>query len=180
MRGGCGQGPAGVRSCTQSHRIASFDAPPRRRSTVCSVANFLFPQGRVVSGDKSALEEVQKSAAAAGALKVQMVAVSGAFHTQRMASAAAALKEALAKVAFKEPRIPVYSNVTGQPFPSAQAMPELLTRQLTEAVQWEASVKALLAAGKGELYEMGPGAQIKAMVKRIDADAWKAVKNVQP
>ena len=39
---------------------------------MCCVANYLFPQGRVVSGDKTALEEVQKAAAAAGALKVQV------------------------------------------------------------------------------------------------------------
>ena len=80
----------------------------------------------------------------------------------------------------KEPRIPVYSNVTGEPFPSAAAIPELLARQLTEAVQWEGSVKALVAAGKRELFELGPGAQIKAMVKRIDGEVWKTVKNVQP
>ena len=36
------------------------------------------------------------------------------------------------------------------------------------------------AAGKKELYEMGPGAQIKAMVKRIDGSVWKDVKNIQP
>lgn len=29
-----------------------------------------------------------------------------------------------------------------------------------------------------EMYELGPGQQIKAMVKRIDNDAWKAFKNV--
>lgn len=62
------------------------------------MANYLFPQGRVVSGDKVALEEVQKAATAAGALKAQMVAVSGAFHTSRMDSAAEALKAVMAEV----------------------------------------------------------------------------------
>ena len=40
--------------------------------------------------------------------------------------------------------------------------------------------QAMVAAGKKELYEMGPGAQIKAMVKRIDGSVWKDVKNIQP
>ncbi len=156
-----------------------------------------------------------------------MVAVSGAFHTSRMDPAAAALKQVMAEarvrrswagvrsadvpvphaqqVTFNEPRIPVYSNVTGAPFPNAAAIPELLARQLVEPVQWEGSVKvrlmravssaaappltriilhpypqAMISAGKKELFELGPGAQIKAMVKRIDGAVWKDVKNVQP
>ena len=38
----------------------------------------------------------------------------------------------------------------------------------------------MIAAGKTEMLEMGPGAQIKAMVKRIDPAVWKTTKNVQP
>lgn len=37
---------------------------------------------------------------------------------------------------------------------------------------------AVAAAGKRELYELGPGQQIKAMVRRVDSEAWKAFKNV--
>ena len=144
------------------------------------MANYLFPQGRVVSGDKAVLEDVLAKATAAGALTAKMLAVSGAFHTSRMASAAAALKAVLAEVGFRAPRIPVYSNVTGQPFSDADSIPELLARQLTEAVMWEDSVKALVAAGKNQLYELGPGQQIKAMVKRIDPNAWAATKNINP
>ena len=36
------------------------------------------------------------------------------------------------------------------------------------------------AGGKDRLFELGPGAQIKAMVKRLSNDAWKAFKNVAP
>ena len=125
------------------------------------------------------------------------MAVSGAFHTSRMDSAAAALRQVLSEVriargaacallkvphqaTIKEPRIPVYSNVTGLPFVSADTISELLARQLTEPVQWEGSVKALVSAGKRELLELGPGTQIKAMIKRIDGEVWKSVRNVQP
>ena len=43
--------------------------------------------------------------------------------------------QALAGVTFREPRIPVYSNVTAAPFPSAAAMPELLARQVLSPSQ---------------------------------------------
>jgi hypothetical protein len=33
-------------------------------------------------------------------------------------------------------------------------------------------------AGKNQLHELGPGQQIKAMVKRIDNAAWAAFKNM--
>jgi [acyl-carrier-protein] S-malonyltransferase len=109
-----------------------------------------------------------------------MVAVSGAFHTSRMDPAAEAVKQVLGEVTFATPRIPVYSNVTGQPFSDAGSICGLLARQLVEPVRWEGSVKAMIGAGKTSLYELGPGAQIKAMVKRIDGNVWKSVVNVQP
>jgi [acyl-carrier-protein] S-malonyltransferase len=106
------------------------------------------------------------------------VAVSGAFHTELMAPARQALTQALAAVEIRDPRVPVYSNVTGEPFRDAAHIRELLPRQLVEAVRWEPTLRALLAAGRGQLHELGPGQQIKAMVKRVDNAAWQAFKNV--
>jgi hypothetical protein len=45
---------------------------------------------------------VQKAATAAGALKAQIVAVSGAFHTSRMNSAAEALKAVMAEARMRK------------------------------------------------------------------------------
>lgn len=68
------------------------------------------------------------------------------------------------------------------------ALYQLATLQLRHAMpwqhravvclQWEATLKALVAAGKTELYELGPGAQIKSMLKRIDNGVWKSTKTV--
>ena len=101
------------------------------------------------------------------------------FIGKRRLEKAIALKPEIAvEVRFREPRIPVLSNVTAQPFPGAAAVPEMLARQLVQPVRWQDTLAALQAAGKGELFELGPGAQLKAMVKRMDAGAWKAMKNV--
>eukprot|EP00198_Chlamydomonas_reinhardtii_P012419 XP_001701756.1 predicted protein [Chlamydomonas reinhardtii] len=142
--------------------------------SVCQVANYLFPQGRVVSGHRDVLEVVRAGALAAGALKATILAVSGAFHTPLMAPAREQLLQALDAVQLRPPRLPVLSNVTAQPFPpDPAAIRELLGRQLVEPVQWEACLAALLAppAGPGApesggvaLWELGPGQQIKAMV----------------
>lgn len=145
---------------------------------VCQVANYLFPQGRVVSGHKAALEEVQQLATKKGALKAVPVAVSGAFHTSLMSPARDALISALEKITISDPLVPVYSNVTGEPFKDAQEIRDLLPRQLVEPVKWEPTLKAIIASGKNELHELGPGAQIKAMVKRLDNAVWKNFKNI--
>merc|ERR1711920_196370 len=151
------------------------------KDTVCQIANYLFPQGRVVTGHKDALEEVQTLATSKGALKAQSVAVSGAFHSPLMQSAYDSLKDVIATVTIKAPRIPVYSNVLAKPFPSDPAkIGELLCRQLCEPVQWEGTLKTLISKGKNKLYELGPGAQIKAMTKRIDKEVWSGFTNVQP
>ena len=85
----------------------------------------------------------------------------------------------LGSVSFTEPRMPVYSNVLGAPFGAAAEIPGMLARQLVEPVQWERTLTALIKdAGKSQLAELGPGAQIKAMVKRVDMGVWKAMKNV--
>jgi len=148
--------------------------------TVCQVANRLFPQGRVVSGHRRALDQAQTYAAEAGALKAAPLAVSGAFHTPLMAPARDALAAVLETVAIREPRVPVWSNVTARPVEGgADALRALLARQLVEPVEWEATLTALVRdEGKSRLFELGPGAQIKAMCKRIDLDAWKAFRNV--
>lgn len=57
--------------------------------------------------------------------------------------------QVLASVTINEPRIPIYSNVTAQPFKDAAEIAALLPRQLVEAVQWEGTIRALLAAGEG-------------------------------
>ncbi|PNW86481.1 hypothetical protein CHLRE_02g088250v5 [Chlamydomonas reinhardtii] len=158
--------------------------------SVCQVANYLFPQGRVVSGHRDVLEVVRAGALAAGALKATILAVSGAFHTPLMAPAREQLLQALDAVQLRPPRLPVLSNVTAQPFPpDPAAIRELLGRQLVEPVQWEACLAALLAppAGPGApesggvaLWELGPGQQIKAMVKRLSLEAWRGMGNVAP
>ncbi len=106
-------------------------------------------QGRVVSGHMSALALVATAATAAGALKTNMLAVAGAFHTSLMSPASDALAKALEDVAIAMPRIPIFSNVTARPLPSSAAeIRSLLARQLVEPVMWEATLQNILSAGE--------------------------------
>ena len=89
--------------------------------------------------------------------------------------------QVLGQVTFRTPRIPVISNVTGLPMDKADEISALLARQLVEPVQWEATLKHLTGPmGKSQLYELGPGQQIKAMLRRIDTTVAKDVQNIAP
>ena len=86
--------------------------------------------------------------------------------------------QVLEDVTFKEPRIPVYSNVTAEPFTSAAIIPGMLARQLVEPVKWESILASLSKLGKNQVFELGPGSQLKAMMKRVDLQIWKAMQNI--
>lgn len=145
---------------------------------VCEIANKLFPMGRVVSGHVDVLERVEAAARERGALKTQMLAVSGAFHTRLMAPARGALDAAMAGATFHPPRLLVMSNVTGGVLDAdAAAIPGLLARQVVETVQWERTLRGLIKMGKREMYEVGPGRQIRSMLRRMGVED---VVNVQP
>lgn len=89
--------------------------------------------------------------------------------------------QVLRDVTLHAPRVPVISNVTGLPMGTPEDIQELLARQLVEPVQWETALKHLIGPmQKSQLYELGPGQQIKAMCKRISPAIVKAFTNVLP
>ena len=46
-------------------------------------------------------------------------------------------------------------------------------------VLWEQSCQEMLKEGVKEFYEVSPMKQLRAMMKRIDAGAWKSMTNVE-
>jgi [acyl-carrier-protein] S-malonyltransferase len=138
---------------------------------VLQVANLLCPGNIAVSGTKAACGRVAAMAADAGAMKAIPLAVAGAFHTPIMQPAVERLTAALADVPLRKPRIPVVSNVDAQPHDDPEAIRDLLIHQLVSPVQWEDSMRWLLANGCDRFYEVGPGRVLRGLLKRIDRKA---------
>ncbi|KAL1496536.1 hypothetical protein AB1Y20_014142 [Prymnesium parvum] len=136
------------------------------------IANYMFPEGRTCSGDMKVLEKACELVLAKGAKNAKMLNVSGAFHTPYMEAAGAALGKVLDEADIQMPSIKVYSNVTGKPYTSVDEIKSLLKRQLLEPVKWEQGTKDLIALGHNQYVEPGPGKQLKAMMRRIDQNAW--------
>jgi len=136
------------------------------------IANFLCNGNYAVSGSVEACDKVCEIAKPDFKARMTVkLAVAGAFHTDFMAPAVAALEAVLADTTISVPRIPVVSNVDAAPHSDPATIKSLLAKQVTSPVLWEDSVAALLAAGYETGYELGPGKVIAGIFKRIDKTA---------
>jgi len=144
---------------------ASAQAPPGQG---VRIANFLCPGNYAVSGGLAGCEAVEALGKEHGARMTVRLAVAGSFHTDFMAPAGDALRAALAATAVSAPRIPVISNVDASPHADPATIKDLLARQLTSPVQWEASMRALLERGLASATEVGPNKVTAGIMKRID------------
>ena len=133
---------------------------------VLVVANLLGPTQIAISGTKDALERAQGLLAKHTIRKGVPLPVAGAFHSPCMASAAAALADALARTPIARPRVPVVMNVSAEPTDDPGRIRELLERQLTAPVRWHASVEALFRLGCDSVLEPAPGRQLTNLLKR--------------
>ncbi len=138
---------------------------------VCVPANYNNTEQIVISGEVAAIEAAMELAKAAGAKRALRLPVSGAFHSPLMQPAAAGLGEALRAAQWRDPSVPVWSNVTAEAVGDAATARELLLRQLTSPVRWVEVVRNVAARFPGTTFvEMGPGAVLSGLVKRLAPD----------
>ena len=135
-----------------------------------SLCNANAPGNITIGGTLAAVEAASNAATEAGATRVVPLAVSGAFHTPLMQSAADGLRDALAGVEFKQPRTPVVSNVSATPLEDPSTFASELVDQVTSPVLWAASVQCMQQAGVTTLIEFGPGRVLGGLARRIDRD----------
>lgn len=121
----------------------------------------------VISGHTNAVDRAIPEAKAAGAKIAKKLAVSAPFHCSLMEPARQRLSVAIADVAISTPVVPVVANVTAQPTTDPAKIKDLLVQQVTAPVRWEESIQAVAAMGVTTAYELGSGAVLKGLVKRI-------------
>jgi [acyl-carrier-protein] S-malonyltransferase len=131
-------------------------------------ANYNSAEQLVISGEVEAVERAMAIAKELGAKRAIRLNVSGAFHSPLMEEAAAGLKAALDAAPIAATEFPVYSNVSAYPSTGSADAKKLLLRQLTSPVRWTDLVRHTAEDLPGALYvEMGPGAVLSTLVKRI-------------
>jgi [acyl-carrier-protein] S-malonyltransferase len=138
---------------------------------ICVPANYNTTEQIVISGEVAAVEAAMEFAKAAGAKRALRLPVSGAFHSPLMEPAEAGLRTALAAAKWTDPRVAVWSNVTTEANRTAAGARDLLLKQLTSPVRWVELIRNVAKAHPGTTFvEMGPGAVLSGLVKRLAPD----------
>jgi [acyl-carrier-protein] S-malonyltransferase len=135
----------------------------------CSPANFNSPEQTVIAGTAAAVAKAADILKAKGAKRVLPLPVSAPFHCALMKPAEEKLSPFLDGTAFRPMAFPVVTNVDAAPNADPAAAREALRRQVCAPVRWVETV-TWLAAKAGSGVEVGPGAVLAGLAKRIVKD----------
>jgi [acyl-carrier-protein] S-malonyltransferase len=135
------------------------------------VANDNAPGQVVVTGPLAAMPNATEALKAAGAKRVILLKVSGAFHSPAMKAVAPALAEAIRATHFDPLKYRVIANVDAQVHTNSSDFVTLLEKQVHSPVQWVASVRRAAGEGATTFIEFGAGNVLTGLVKRILPDA---------
>jgi len=131
------------------------------------VANLNAPGQVVISGTSEGVEAALVLARQRGVRRALPLNVSGAFHSPLMAEAATSFGHSLDEVALRDAAIPVACNVDGVAVTDTATLRDRLRRQLVSPVRWTDCVATLVALGVEVLVEVGPGAVLTGLARRI-------------
>jgi [acyl-carrier-protein] S-malonyltransferase len=135
------------------------------------VSNHNSPSQMVISGTAEGLAKAEVALKAAGARRIVRLSISGPFHSPLMSQARKEFDEALVPFVFSDPRLPVYSNVTGKTIRSGAEAKELCGRLLVSMVRWVSVEESLLGDGFDRFLETGPGTVLAGLFKGLSPQA---------
>jgi [acyl-carrier-protein] S-malonyltransferase len=135
---------------------------------VCAVANLNGPAQTVLAGHKGAIARAVALAKERGAKKATILAVSAPFHSPLMRPAREGMTGPLRETPFRDPAVPVVTNVDAAPATTGGAVRDALIRQIDSPVRWVESVLWMEEnAGVEVFVEVGPGNVLSGMTRRI-------------
>ena len=159
---------------------AILGLPPEKVTEIANTidnvyaANLNSVKQTVISGTYDGLEAAEKAFAEAGARRCVRLAVAGPFHSPLMQKAADEFEKAIADVTFNDPKIPLFSNVTGKQVMSGEEAKKSAVLHLTNPVRWtdeEAVLGAMMtedAANEWKVIEVGPGRVLGGLWKQTE------------
>ncbi len=138
---------------------------------VVSPANINGGGQVVIAGSRDAVARAGSRAKALGAKRVVPLPVSAPFHCALMKPAELRLARELRSLPAKDPRVPVVANVDAEPKRTATDSIDALVAQVSSPVRWEDVVRRLASEGVTTYVEVGPGAVLAGLVRKIQREA---------
>ena len=140
------------------------------------IANLNSPNQTVISGERNAvykaMAEIKKNS-----IKVKEIAVAGPFHTPFFKTAQQPLMEAINSLSFSSPKIPVYSNTTGNMYPQdSEMIGKLLNQHLLSPVHFLNEIEQMYKDGVRLFLEVGPNNVLTGLIDQIlEGKSYKAI-----
>lgn len=161
---------------TPSTMAAVLALPNEKVEEICASiddivapANYNCPGQVVISGTVSGVDAACPKMLEAGAKRALKLKVGGAFHSPLMQPAHDELAKAINEANFHTPICPVYQNVDALPHTDPTEIKNNLIAQLTAPVKWTQIIQNMVKDGLTEVVELGPGAVLQGLVRKIDS-----------
>jgi len=131
---------------------------------IVNAANFNMPTQTVITGEVDSVKRAEEKLKAMGAVIIPLK-VSGAFHSPLMKEISEPFKKVLSKIEIKKPKVPVYSNVTGEKVTEVGEIKKLLGEQIEKPVRWVDTLLNMKRDGIKRFIEIGHQSILIKMVK---------------
>jgi acyl transferase domain-containing protein/acyl carrier protein len=140
--------------------------PMLERYADLALAAVNSPKQCVVSGGAESLAALERELSARG-IDPRTLPVSQPFHSPLMAEVYEEFTALLGNIRFRDPRLTLISNVTGEVSKIAQLRaPEYWVRQIGAPVNFQAGVRTLEGRGRHLFVEIGPSGTLTALAKQ--------------
>ena len=135
------------------------------------IANYNSLEQVVLAGTSTAILAIKEQLEKLGLITF-LLPVSAAFHTPLMSNAKINFAEAVKKVQFNNPQIPVYSNKTANVYPiyNCDNIKQILVDHIVHPVYFKDEIENIYNAGGKIFVELGPKSILTNLVKNILTD----------
>jgi len=134
---------------------------------VCDIANDNSDGQVVISGDLDAVENAIKLTKQYGIKRAVLLPVSAPFHCKLMKPAQLTMEEALNKLEFQQPSVPIISNINAKPETDPNKLRINLINQVTGTVKWRETMLLAKKLGIQKITELGSGKVLTGIAKRM-------------
>ena len=134
---------------------------------ICDIGNDNANGQVVVSGDKLAVLKAIKISKDFGVKRAVILPVSAPFHCRLMSPAQSIMKEALAKINFNTPVIPIISNTSACAENDPDKLKKNLIDQVTGTVRWRETMHFANSLNTNRIIELGSGKILTGIAKRM-------------
>ncbi|MDX2108104.1 MAG: ACP S-malonyltransferase [Candidatus Melainabacteria bacterium] len=133
------------------------------------IANLNTHEQLVISGNPDAVSEACAKVKEKGGKAIPLP-VGGAFHSPLMHEASVTFSELLKETNFGDAKYQVVQNFDAKAHQKGDELKANLDKQMENAVRWYESIEYMVSQGVDTFVEIGPGAVLTGLVKKIDAN----------